>query len=162
MRALPALDVVINSAASIREDDAGPTPGTHARALQTQTGGLVATDGEHELLTPERDGTAHTVRPPAVNPTDTTGAGDSFQAGLICGLHHGWPLPDRLRWATAVAALQVQRSLIQAPPPGRGVIEALARVSSVSLSHWPACNAIRGSACPPQDCGGPSQKMGVS
>jgi len=68
--------------------------------------------------------------------TDATGAGDSFRAGMIYGLHQGWHLPECLRcwhlpeclrWATAVGALQVQRSLIQAPPPGLDQVASLAR-----------------------------------
>lgn len=132
VRALPALAVIINSAASIRELEPDADPRAHAHALHAQTGAMVVvSDGDRELLAIARDGTAYTIRPPAVTPTDTTGAGDSFRAGLIYGLHHGWPLPDTLGWATAVAALQVQRSLSQAPPPEQGVVEALARVIDI-------------------------------
>ncbi len=41
-----------------------------------------------------------------VNTQDTTGAGDAFQAGYIYGLLQCWPIAQRLRWASAVAALK--------------------------------------------------------
>ncbi|MBW1712629.1 MAG: sugar kinase [Deltaproteobacteria bacterium] len=47
------------------------------------------------------------VRWPAyrVEAIDTTGAGDAFHGGYIHALLAGWDLKDRLRWASAVAAL---------------------------------------------------------
>ncbi len=124
---LPAVDVIINSAASIREEFPAADIRAHTRALQARNGGIViVTDGEHELLAIDRSGAAHTVLPPTVIPTDTTGAGDSFRAGIIYGLTQGWSLPDSLRWAAAVGALQVQRSLSQDAPPARDKIVALA------------------------------------
>ena len=41
---------------------------------------------------------------------DPTGAGDVFGAGLIVATLAGWPLVDRLRFATLTAALSVQRA----------------------------------------------------
>jgi sugar/nucleoside kinase (ribokinase family) len=48
-----------------------------------------------------------TVRaePPAVNAVDTTGAGDSFDAGFVYGYLAGWPLERVLRLACACGAL---------------------------------------------------------
>lgn len=40
---------------------------------------------------------------------DTTGAGDSFHAGYILGLLKGWPMPERLRFGAACAALKCTR-----------------------------------------------------
>ncbi|MBS1814127.1 MAG: carbohydrate kinase family protein [Acidobacteria bacterium] len=36
---------------------------------------------------------------------DTTGAGDTFRAGFIYGLHQGWPLAKQLDFASGAAAL---------------------------------------------------------
>jgi sugar/nucleoside kinase (ribokinase family) len=40
-----------------------------------------------------------------VKVADATGAGDVFRAGFIYGLLHGWPVPERLRFANAAAAV---------------------------------------------------------
>jgi sugar/nucleoside kinase (ribokinase family) len=40
---------------------------------------------------------------------DTTGAGDAFRAGVCCGLLHGLPLAELLRFAAAAAALHCTR-----------------------------------------------------
>ena len=45
----------------------------------------------------------------AVDAVDTTGAGDVFGAALVFATLAGLPLADRLRFATLVAALSVQR-----------------------------------------------------
>jgi sugar/nucleoside kinase (ribokinase family) len=44
----------------------------------------------------------------SVPAVDTTGAGDNFVAGLVHGLVKAMPLPETLRFASAVAALSVQ------------------------------------------------------
>lgn len=43
--------------------------------------------------------------PPAVDTRDTTGAGDSFDAGFVYGFLAGWPLERTLRLACACGAL---------------------------------------------------------
>jgi len=42
------------------------------------------------------------------NPADTTGAGDSFMAGIITGLALGWDMDYTIRFANAVGSLCVQ------------------------------------------------------
>ena len=44
----------------------------------------------------------------AVDTRDETGAGDAFAAGLIHGLHQGWPLERAVRLANAVGALSTR------------------------------------------------------
>jgi sugar/nucleoside kinase (ribokinase family) len=52
---------------------------------------------------------AETIHRPAlpVEPVDTTGAGDSFDAGFLCGLLHGWDLSRCLELACACGSLSV-------------------------------------------------------
>jgi len=51
------------------------------------------------------DRTRREIPPFPVEVIDSAGAGDSFRAGLIYGLLHGWTDEDSLRFASAVAAL---------------------------------------------------------
>lgn len=54
---------------------------------------------------------------------DTTGCGDVFHGGYLYGLLQGWPLPQRLRFAAACAALKAGE------PGGRSGIPGLDRVA---------------------------------
>ncbi len=42
------------------------------------------------------------------NPKDTTGAGDSFMAGILTGLYHTWDMKKTIKFANAVGAFCVQ------------------------------------------------------
>ena len=48
------------------------------------------------------------VRMPRDQIRSTTGAGDAFAAGVILGLHEGWPVPESLRLGVASAAACVR------------------------------------------------------
>ena len=48
------------------------------------------------------------VRLPRAQVRSTVGAGDAFAAGVIMGLHEGWPVPQCLRLAVASAAACVR------------------------------------------------------
>ncbi|MDQ1474612.1 MAG: ribokinase, partial [Bryobacterales bacterium] len=61
----------------------------------------------------------------AVKSVDSTGAGDTFNAGLAVGLAEGASMPDALRFANAAAAVSVTRMGAQSSAPSRGEVEAL-------------------------------------
>jgi sugar/nucleoside kinase (ribokinase family) len=60
-------------------------------------GALAAVGSERQL-----------ARPPEVEPVDSTGAGDCFNAGLLAGLLRGLEMPDALALGCAVGALSTQ------------------------------------------------------
>lgn len=61
----------------------------------------------------------------AVQPVDTTAAGDTFNAALAVALTEGQPLPQALRFANAAAALSVTRAGAQSSIPTRPEVDAL-------------------------------------
>jgi sugar/nucleoside kinase (ribokinase family) len=68
--------------------------------------------------------------PPAVHVRDTTGAGDSFDAGFVYGYLAGWPLERTLRLACACGALATR---VPGGTNGQPTLpEALAAVNSAS------------------------------
>lgn len=56
---------------------------------------------------------------------DTTGAGDSFNAGIAVALSEGKTLPEAIRFACAVAGLKVTRAGAGAGMPRRAEVDAL-------------------------------------
>jgi sugar/nucleoside kinase (ribokinase family) len=68
--------------------------------------------------------TGETVSVPAVpvDALDPTGAGDVFTAGFVAATLRGWPLADRLAFATLVASLSVQHVGGSLSAPGWGDI----------------------------------------
>lgn len=48
------------------------------------------------------------VTPPPVDVVDTTGAGDSFDAGCVAGILRGWPLTRTLAFATTCGSLSTR------------------------------------------------------
>jgi sugar/nucleoside kinase (ribokinase family) len=134
---LPLADIIINSAASIIEQHPGVNILEHSKALQSVSKGIViTTDGSERITAIDQDGTLNFVIPPKVLVTDTTGAGDSFRAGIIYGFLEGWPLAQSLKWAAAVGALQVQRDFSQAYPPTKNKIANLAEQIKVHRNSY--------------------------
>ncbi len=58
---------------------------------------------------------------------DTTGAGDAYHAGYLVGLVEGWDLAQRMRFASATAALACGGLGAQGALPTRAEVEALLR-----------------------------------
>jgi sulfofructose kinase len=86
--------------------------------------GVLAWDGKQIHYTP-----AYQV--PVV---DTTGAGDTFRAGFIYGLHQGWPLDRQLDFACAAGALNCMAV------GARGGIRSVETVENLMATgtHYPA------------------------
>ncbi|MBC9712142.1 ribokinase [Streptomyces sp. TRM66268-LWL] len=102
-------------------------PHEAAEALLEQVPELVITLGSVGSLYADRSGTRLTVPAPQVKAVDTTAAGDTFVGALAVALGEGRPMPDALAWASAAAALSVQRPGASASMPARADIDAAVR-----------------------------------
>jgi sugar/nucleoside kinase (ribokinase family) len=124
---LPLTDIVINSAAYIRETFPGVDVWQHSRELQDVSQGImVLTDGPRPVHVWDLDGAMFSIQPPQVEAVDATGAGDAFRAGLIYGLLQGWTLQRSAVWAVAAGSLKVQRVGAASDLPTREDVTSLA------------------------------------
>ena len=89
--------------------------GPRAVAVTMGRRGCLYADGSQVLQVPA-------IEVPAV---DTTAAGDTFVAALTVALGEGRAVPECLEWATAAAAISVQRPGASASMPHRQEIDAL-------------------------------------
>ncbi|HEX4812263.1 MAG TPA: carbohydrate kinase family protein [Nonomuraea sp.] len=105
---LPLIDYLLpNEAEALRISGAG-TVESAAAALAARGACTVVKRGADGALLHHPDGTVLTVTAPHVKPVETTGAGDSFDAGLLATLLAGGDLAAALRTASACGALATQ------------------------------------------------------
>ncbi|MFG2978597.1 ribokinase [Streptomyces sp. NPDC048331] len=97
-----------------------------AEALLSQVPEVVITLGAAGALYAARGAEPLTVPAPRVRAMDTTAAGDTFVGALAVALGEARPMPAALRWASAAAALSVQRPGAQDSMPTRAETDAFA------------------------------------
>jgi sugar/nucleoside kinase (ribokinase family) len=104
-----AADVAIISAEYLRDTYPDHRIPAITRAYKENASGLVIfTFGHKEIIYGSRDEEYKTFTPHAINPVDTTGAGDSFRAGIIYGLLKKWSSRETIAFASALAAIVCQ------------------------------------------------------
>jgi sugar/nucleoside kinase (ribokinase family) len=104
-----AADVVIISEEFLR--DAYPTQDINKITLIYQKntkGSVILTFGSKEILYGSQNEGWQQFTPYQIDPIDTTGAGDSFRAGIIYGLVQKWQMARTVAFASALAALVCQ------------------------------------------------------
>lgn len=103
-----------------------------ARALLAAGPRVVAVKcGREGAIAVERDGTLTTVPSIAVDAVDTTGAGDSFDAGFVAGFLAGRPVLDCLALGVAAGALSTLAIGGTASQPTLPEAEAAARAAGL-------------------------------
>jgi ribokinase len=98
-------------------------PHMAAEALLHQVPEVVITLGSAGSLYSARGAAPVTVPAPRVRAVDTTGAGDTFVGALAVALVEGRPVQQALTWASAAAALCVQRPGASTSMPYRSEID---------------------------------------
>lgn len=107
---LAAADVLLPNGAEATGLTGIADPYAATRELQRRYGGWVATKlGAEGGCAAGPDGAWHTAKAPQVAVTDTTGAGDAFNAGLAHALSTGAPWPTALHAAVHLASEIVSR-----------------------------------------------------
>ncbi|MFF4105465.1 ribokinase [Streptomyces sp. NPDC001903] len=97
-----------------------------AEALLREVPEVVVTLGAAGALYAARGQEPLTVPAPRVRAVDTTAAGDTFVGALAVALGEGRSMPQALHWASAAAALSVQRPGAQDSMPARAETDAFA------------------------------------
>ncbi|MFE5539531.1 ribokinase [Streptomyces sp. NPDC056492] len=101
-------------------------PPAAAEALLREVPEVVLTLGAAGVLYAARGREPLSVPALPVRAVDTTAAGDTFVGALAVALGEGRPMPEALRWASAAAALSVQRPGAQDSMPSRTETDAFA------------------------------------
>ncbi len=107
----------------------GPEPAARhllaARVVSVRVPAVVVTLGAAGALIVQAGSAAVAVPAPAVNPVDTTGAGDAFNGALAAGLAEGLDLGAAVRRAVAAAALSTTRPGARGGMPTRAELAEL-------------------------------------
>ncbi|MEU1039523.1 ribokinase [Streptomyces sp. NPDC005551] len=101
-------------------------PREAAKTLLARVPAVIVTLGAAGCLYVARDHDPISVPVPRVTAVDTTGAGDTFVGALAVALGEGRPMRSALAWASAAAALSVQRAGASSSMPYRSEIDAQA------------------------------------
>ncbi|MFJ5722668.1 ribokinase [Streptomyces sp. NPDC093149] len=99
-------------------------PHAAAQLLLGQVPAVVVTLGSKGCLYAARGGEPVLFPAPEVTAVDSTGAGDTFVGTLAVALGERRPVPESLAWASAAAALCVQRPGASTSMPYRSEIDA--------------------------------------
>ena len=105
---LPMIDVLFMNETECLHYTRCPDVESGARKLAEKAGMAVIKLGKNGSLA-VRDGTLYTAPAYPVKAVDTTGAGDSFNAGFVCGFLRGLPMEDCLKYGNGCGALSVTK-----------------------------------------------------
>jgi len=95
------------------------------RYVEATDGWVVFTSGSRDILYASKGVKPESCKPFSVEVEGTLGAGDSFRAGIVYGLHQGWEADRTVRFAAATAALVCARFPVAADPPSLEEVFAL-------------------------------------
>ncbi|MDX1615996.1 MAG: carbohydrate kinase family protein [Candidatus Promineifilaceae bacterium] len=111
------------------------TASVTSQYLANSGGTVIFTFGHKEITFGSSDEGVKRITPYAITPLDTTGAGDSFRAGIIFGLLQNWLIEKAIRYASALAAIVCQSSPGVLNSPGHADVVAFLR-DRESIEDW--------------------------
>ena len=111
------------------DDGSSSLEAIERRARTIGVGDVVVTLGARGALVVPAEGACRLVEPPAVDPVDTTGAGDCFCGALSVALAEGSSLIEATRFAVAAAALSTTGHGARGGLPDRAAVDALLAAS---------------------------------
>ncbi|WP_330238386.1 ribokinase [Streptomyces sp. NBC_00525] len=128
VRELPAelldhIDLLVPNEHEAAELSGYDDPHAAAEILLAQVPAVLITLGSKGCLYADRAGRATLFPAPEVTAVDTTGAGDTFVGTLAVALGEGRPVPQAIAWASAAAALCVQKPGASVSMPYRSEID---------------------------------------
>ena len=104
-----AADVTIISEEYLRDRYPQHSIPAITEKYKTYSSGIVIfTFGNKEIIYGSRDKQYKKFTPYQIEPVDTTGAGDSFRAGIVYGLLKNWSIGKSIDFASALAAIVCQ------------------------------------------------------
>lgn len=104
-----AADVLIVSEEFLRDAYPDRSVQSITQAYRERSRGTVIfTFGHKEIIFGSRDKDFTKFTPFTIDPVDTTGAGDSFRAGIIFGLLEEWSIGEAVKFASALSAMVCQ------------------------------------------------------
>ncbi|MFG2403000.1 ribokinase [Streptomyces brevispora] len=121
---LDCVDLLIPNEHEAAELSGHAEPHAAAEVLLSHVPAVVITLGSKGCLYAARGSTAVHFPAPAVTAVDTTGAGDTFVGALAVAIGEGRPVPQAIAWASAAAALCVQKPGASTSMPYRIEIDA--------------------------------------
>jgi ribokinase len=122
---LDAVDVLVPNEHEAVALTGAADPEAAVKLLLERVPEVVVTLGAHGALYAARSGDRLRVPPFPVPAVDTTGAGDTFVGALAVARAEGRPPADALRFASAAAAISVQRAGASTSMPSRAEIDRL-------------------------------------
>lgn len=108
LAALEVCDVFLPNAAEAARISGEEDPMGAARALAPPGGTVVVKDGAAGAVARQGENVVRVGSLPGVSVVDGTGAGDSFDAGIVAGLLEGWELERTLRFGCVCGALSTR------------------------------------------------------
>lgn len=136
---LPYVDYFLpNEAEVVRIANGGSVVSAAASLATTGTCVVVKRGSEGALMVDPLGATSVAVEAASIQPVETTGAGDTFNAGFLTGVLEGQSRDDTLRLASAAGTLSTRAIGGTTAQPTRGEASALATTLNVTPLALPS------------------------